>query len=104
MAPARATFSLLQMFYAEYSAAQESVKRVASLLRGAKHMVSCGVVKPTLKSAALYLRCAFFINGQDEVVSPRELFQFLATSSAHKVAAEVNLNNYAVRCVHRAGF
>ena len=54
MAPARATISLLKMFYAEYSAAQESIKRVASLLRGAKHMVSCGVVKPKLKSAALY--------------------------------------------------
>ena len=55
MEPARASISLLKVFYAEYSAAQESIKRVASLLRGAKHMVSCGVVKPTLKSAALYL-------------------------------------------------
>ena len=55
MALARATTSFLRTFYAQRTTAHESVKRVASPLCGAKHMVTDGADGETLKSAALYL-------------------------------------------------
>ena len=59
MALARATTSFLRTFYAQRTTAHESVKRVASPLRGAKHMVTGGAVGQTL-----YLWCASFIDGR----------------------------------------
>ena len=103
MALARATTSFLKTFYLQHKGAQESIKQVASMLRGNKHMVTGGVVGETLKSAALYLWCAPFIAGRDDVVSSEELFQFLARFTADTVAVEIDLDNHAVRRVQRAG-
>ena len=76
MAVARATTTFLKTFYAQHSAWPECVKRVASLLRSAKHMVTAGAVEQTLKSAALYLWCASFIDGRAMSYLQESCFNF----------------------------
>ena len=76
MALARATTSFLRTFYAQRTTAHESVKRVASPLCGAKHIVTDGAVAETLKSAALYLWCASFVDGRAMSYLQESCFSF----------------------------
>ena len=82
MSLARATTVFLKRFYAQHSGLKELVKSVATLLRGAQHMVDAGTVGQTLKSAALFLWCAYFIDSGTNLCTPADMLLCLGTFAA----------------------
>ena len=101
MSLARATTLFLKKFYTEHKGLKELVKSVASLLRGAGHMVVAGTVGQTLKSAALFLWCAYFIDSGSKLDTPEEMLLCLGTFAAENWAIEVDLDNCKMDCVKR---